>query len=150
MLAKVQRRRWTQFIRAPEAAIIWIVKEFYSRLKAIENDRTDYLVLFRGTWVSFGPYWINALHGTSSYDGNKRLLTLTRCNLDPLAITNVICESEVDWTMTRNRLIHKHFPLLFICLGIAWFKFACFQLLSCQHFSGVTWDRGIECLCLIS
>lgn len=53
MLEEVHRRRLSQFIRALEATVIQILKEFYSMLKAIEKDQTDYQVRFRGTWVSF-------------------------------------------------------------------------------------------------
>lgn len=72
MIAEEQRGHLIQFIHVPEAAVIRIVKEFYSMLKATEKIRSDCSVRFRGTWVSIDPDWINA-----SYDGigNCRLLS---------------------------------------------------------------------------
>lgn len=78
-------------------------------LKAIEKYRSDCRVHFRGKWVSFDLDGINALYITSSYDGSVRLQTLTRHNLDPCDITNVICYGQVEWSMMRNSLVHKHF-----------------------------------------
>lgn len=65
-------------------------------LKTTNKDRSDCRVRLRGKWVSFDPGGINALYSTSLYDGNFRLQTLTRRNLDPCDITNVICDGEVD------------------------------------------------------
>lgn len=91
MLADVQRPMDT-IIRAPEAAVIRIVKEFYSILKTTEKDKLDCLVRFRG----LGDLdFINALCGMSSYDGS------------------VICERQVEWTLTMNGIHHKHFPFTF-------------------------------------
>lgn len=111
MIAEEQRGHLTQFIHVPEAAVIRIVKEFYTMLKATEKIRSDCSVRFRGTWVSIDPDWINA-----SYDGNRQLQALIRQNLDPLEITNVICDGDVEWTITTNGVHHKAFStLLFIC-----------------------------------
>lgn len=62
-------------IRAP---VIRIIKESYSMLKTTEEYKLDCRVRFRG----LGDLdRINALCGTSSYDGNVRLQTLPEKNL---------------------------------------------------------------------
>lgn len=122
-------------IRTPEAAVIRIVKEFYSMLKTTEKDKWDCRVRFRG----LGDLdCVNALCGISSYDGSVRLQTLPQQNFDPIDITNVICEGrQVEWTMTAMEYIINIFHSPFLCVeGLAWFKFVSWLLLR-QHFGDV-------------
>lgn len=64
--------------------------------------------------------------------------------MDPLLITNVICDGEVEWIMTANGLHDKYFPLFCLCAeGLVWFKFVSSHLLPCLHISDVTWDRVV-------
>lgn len=64
--------------------------------------------------------------------------------MDHFDITNVICEGEVEWTMTENGFHHKHFPLsYFFVQGLAWFNFVCSCILPCLHVSDVTWERVV-------
>lgn len=107
-------------------------------LKAIEKDRSDFQVQFRGLGFhlirtrSMLIWYIILRWECQVADSNPTIFGSNRY------IINVICKGGVEWTMMANDLHHEHFPLN--CLsaeGLACFKFVSSRLLSCHRIGAV-------------